>query len=256
MKRFGFSPSRRPVRHGFTLMELLVVIGVIALVAAVAVPSIRSIFTAGTNVQAYNLMAAQLTAARSLAMETSDYAAAHVQLGDPTNDELRGRSYAALFTFSGSEFVAATGYEAQRIPGTMAFGELSDSFIATGGNFQGVSGDVTTASSGLSDFTSFTVVFGATGEAVRQIHKVDDGKVHFATSGAAGAYFTSGSHDRLWDPVTANQGSAGEPPYAAMCLFDMSEIQTGTDAFRHEYLDDNAEFLPVNVHSGQLFPRR
>ena len=53
---------------GFTLMELLVVIGVIGLVATLAVPSIAAFMSGGAESQAVNYLSAICTAARTEAL--------------------------------------------------------------------------------------------------------------------------------------------------------------------------------------------
>ena len=50
------------------MVELIVVIGVIVLLASISLPSIATLFTSGSEAQAYNLFQAQLAAARALAV--------------------------------------------------------------------------------------------------------------------------------------------------------------------------------------------
>lgn len=250
---------------GFTLMELLVVIGVIALVAAAAVPSIWHIFAAGSQGQAYNLMAAQLTLARSEAIQSGDYVGVHVQFASPggAREDLEDTCFAAVVRYSGGasgRFRGVAGYPPRRMPGTVGFGEIPGrmsgtefKFLDSAGNFRSVGGDLDTGSD-LDDFTSFTVVFSSSGSAVRQTPYRDtndpsrNGWVVFDTTDKL---FT-GADTKLWNAAMANL-NGGECPTTAMTLFDYAELIKSDNRLTH--LNENAQYLPVNVHTGQLFPR-
>jgi hypothetical protein len=66
----------------------------------------------------------------------------------------------------------------------------------------------------------------------------------------------------LWHGETANfdratGGTLGEGGVTAMVLFDYDALSKlpQTDAPRDAYLRANAQYLPVNMFTGQLFPR-
>lgn len=257
-RTFAASP-RGPVRRAFTLMELLVVIGVIALVAAVVVPSISSVFTAGADAQAFNLMTGQVSAARSEALQNGTFAGLHVQLADATaNPNLTGTCYTAIFVYQPpnppgnpqGRFRPARGYLPRRMPGQMAFGEVSPTFLdPSTGDFK--AGTMNNPS-GFADFTSFTVVFSATGTAVMTM--ADVGNVVLETTNDL---FTGGNK-KLWNAGAANDSGSGEPPVTAMTIFDAAEVSkitlAGSDPAT--YLNKNKQLLPLNVHTGQFFPRQ
>jgi Tfp pilus assembly protein FimT len=79
---------------------MLVVISMIALIAGITLPSIVRLFRAGAEEQAYNILAAQLTSARALAVREGTYAGVHIQRADAT-DELYDQRicYAAVVVF-------------------------------------------------------------------------------------------------------------------------------------------------------------
>ncbi len=70
--------------RGFTLIEMLVVLAIIALLLGASLPSIRVLFTSGADADAYNLLTAQLRAARGLAIQQQTHAAVHIRLYDDT----------------------------------------------------------------------------------------------------------------------------------------------------------------------------
>ena len=72
-------------RIGFTLIELMVVLAIISLLAGIAIPTLAKLFGAGAAEEAHNILSAQLSAARALAVGKGTYAGVHIQLADDTN---------------------------------------------------------------------------------------------------------------------------------------------------------------------------
>ena len=58
---------------------------------------------------------------------------------------------------------------------------------------------------------------------------------------------------RLWDFQDANNEPKNRYPVTALTLFDMGDY-LGVQS-RTTYLNENGQFLPLNVHTGQLFAR-
>lgn len=240
---------------GFTLVEMVVVIGMIVLIAATALPSIVGIFRAGSDSQAHNLLAAQLTAARAVAIRSATYAGVHVQLADArwpngrlVNPNLEGQTHAGVVIYQDVDtspgqqqmkFVLAGGHTIHRIPGKMSFGELTADFL-TGADYKASGFDET----GLRDFTTFTVVFSPSGSLVT---KVKGKRIRFYLQDPV-----FNGADRLWDFQTADD----EDAVTAITMFEYPEF-SGREgqAARKKYLTEYGKFLPINVHTGQLFPR-
>jgi prepilin-type N-terminal cleavage/methylation domain-containing protein len=55
----------------------------------------------------------------------------------------------------------------------------------------------------------------------------------------------------LADPMI----SGGRPGVTSMVMFDFSKFELLDGANRATYLNENAMFLPINIHTGQLYPR-
>jgi len=245
-ERAGKAIGRRAA--AFSLVEMVITISLIVLVAAVALPSILGIFGAGADSQAYNLIAAQLRAARAHAIGTGRYAGVHVQMADPSaKPDLAGAFYSAVVSYDPSlgAFVLADGFTPRRMPGGIAFGELSGKFVNTGGYVN--LGDP----NDLADFTAFTVVFSPSGSVVTMV----EGERILCNSDPNDPLFGLNASTRVWDAGVANNGGPGEPGVTAMTLFDYTAFTAGDEADRIAFLNEHGRFLPVNVHTGLLFPR-
>ena len=107
--------------------------------------------------------------------------------------------------------------------------------VNTGGPFDG--------------FTALTVLFSPAGGCVRQTPAAS-GLVVFDDTDPL--FTAAGNRPRLWNAGIANSGGAGEAPVTAMLMWDYAE---GEKQGRAAHVDSAAEWLPVNVHTGQIFPR-
>ncbi len=254
-------PAPRRQRTGFTLLEMMVVVGLVIVLATVTLPSIIALFNAGADAQAYNLLAAQLTAARALAIEKGDYAGVHVQLADAEDEddpgallrpELEHVCYSALVNRRSSTRMFKVYETPRRVPGSMCFGKIVS---GAGGTVSGES--YTSASENVSRFTTFTVVFDPFGSAVRT---VQGGPVQFDPNDAVFTDPDPGEIEdylgsqRLWeldDQYCQNQNAV-----TAMTMFDFAGYYNpAAGSGDNGYLNENAQFLPLNIHTGQLYPR-
>jgi len=241
---------------GFTLFELLIVVGIIILVLTITLPTIISMLSSGADAQAYNLLAGQLMASGALALENDAYVALHVQTVQQSavnaNEDLRAACFSAVTWIdpnvsNATTFTLAEGYTANRTPGTLGFGEISPTFV-NGSNFQlnaNASAEGTAmGTGGLADFTAFSIVFNPRGEVVTQFN---GGSIQFAP-----ALAQDNAADRFWSHTHANN----EQGIRAVTLFDYGETVALADAaIQAAYLDSTAQFLPVNTYTGRVFPR-
>lgn len=243
-----FRPHARTVgRKAFTLVELMVVIGLIVLVVATALPTISGLFSAGADRQAYNLLAAQCAAARALAIQKSTYAAVHVQLSN--RDDLEG-CYGAvmLYNTTSSVFELSADHEPQQYPGSYAFGQIPGGLSPTAQFLDSSSGDYQNLGSYWFDFTTFTIVFDSTGQVVLYPNmqtiafQQDD---LFGSSQSA----VDGSETRLWILPPA------EPGTAAVTLFDFNVLNALDASGREAQLNEGGQFMALNYYTGQFFFR-
>jgi len=245
-------------------MEMVVVIGLVALMASLALPSIIALYKAGADRQAYNLIAAQLTAARALAIEKSTFAGVHVQLADARSTGGGGLlrpgeeniCYSAIVLYNPWMRRFNIYGQARRVPGSIAFGKLTEETVSSG------TGTYKSGAGSKEAFTTFTVVFSPRGSAVKSVYgervEFNPGHPIFSDDAVdANAMFVTGSR-RLWymDPNTVNSYCQNQYAVTALTLFDIGDYLGATSSGKRiKYLNENAQFLPLNVHTGQLFSR-
>ena len=246
-------------KSAFTLIEMMVVLALIVLIATSVLPSAIGLFTAGAEAQAYNVLSAQLSAARALAITEGTYAGVHVQRADPDATGLNNAFFLAVMIardvdVAGTwekQFVLADGFDPRRLPGSMTFGEVSGTHYDINGDYVDISDPAE-----VDAFTTFTIVFSPTGAVVRHVNLQD---IQFDNTHDIFSGTTSGR--ALWDPDMANEnpsgGSDGEPGATAVVLFDYAKFrELSGDAARDDFLKASGRLIAVNIYTGQLFAER
>jgi len=283
-RRRGVAPRPSPA-GGFTLLEMMVVIGLVSLMVSMALPSVIALFNAGADAQAYNLITAQLTAARAQAVVGSTYAGIHVQMADAPLSEIDAAQNPTLLRpkLAGVCFSGMLNYDPNigarsfdlvsapvRIPGAIAFGYASQE--VTGTNRDGLqctleatlgensNAPFTGVAGTLRKFTTFSVIFNPVGAVTRF---VDGGPVRLnPQSRAFSDYGVVDPADlelygsqRIWR-LTNTDYVQDRYGVTALTMFNIAEYESAaSDAKRLEYLNENAQVLPLNIHTGQLYKR-
>jgi len=227
---------------------MLIVLAVISMVAAIALPGIVGLFDSGAEEQAYNHLAALLTAARAVAIRNSTYAGVHVQMSEVA--DMEDVCYAAIVwddpATDNHQLSLVKGYEPRKIPGRVAFGEISGTFVEpSSGNYRLFSGQ-----GSLDNFTTFSIIFSPSGAVVKEI---DDNELTYMLPADEPAFReVAGAGTRLWDRPP------NEPGVMAVVLFNYVELDAvRNDSTRvREYLNEHGQFLSVNIYTGQLFKRK
>lgn len=279
--------TRKPKRTGFTLLELVAVIGIISLLAVTALPSILGMFTSGTDAQAYNVVVAMLSAARAEAMQSGAYVCVHFEKAYSTstfNPDKADTYWCAVLNYdpASRRFVPNPAHAPRRLPGTMAIGEvrvgdgnatLTQSGTNTAYTLSGID-DAALAdpatNAAYQDFTTFSVIFGPGGNIVRQVEGANprfanvistaSGNVDFSASrilfyeAVSAASQTDFNSAVVWGDVADTAGLQSEPGATALTLFDGKKMKDSPS--RTTYLNENGQILAINLYTGQLLPRK
>ncbi len=244
--------GNRKQRDGFTLIELAVALTIVLLIVSMVVPVLTKMLSSRSSYEAYNLVAAQLTAARAEAISSDTFAGIHVQLG--AQPEIEQTAYSMIIKVSAAEILQNTpkftrhqAFIPQELPGGTALGKLTSDFVRdqetppAGTEADGEYINMTDAR--LKEFCSFSIVFTPDGTVST---RPKGSGVQFDPSDGA---FTAGD-TQLWDFGLAN----GKVGVTAFTIFNLPKLLTYAEpADREEYLNENGIYLPVNMHTGQMF---
>ena len=216
------------------------VITIIALILGIILPSIVGLFSAGADAQAYNALLGQLAAARAYAMQNGVRAGVLVKMADASS--LTNTCWSAVVAQDPNGlFYLAKGFAPRRFPGTIAFGQVSNVFVNNAGNFISILDDPIQANY-LGDFTTFTILFSPTGRL--ETMWIDD---------------KWDANDPMYDPSLPNflwgRPHSGGYTVNAVALFDYARLKPLNPNSRANYLQINAQFLPVNAYTGELLSR-
>ena len=290
----GQTPARRlagtATPRGFTLVEMMIVITLIVILAAMSIPTIMGMFSAGADNQAYNTVSSLLTSARAYALKTNNYVAVHFQMADPNGDSGRVNTYyAAIMEYDATApvngipgggngltaggFVVASGFEPVALRNNIVLGQLTAPYVDPVKGYN----DAKLGDPDLPNFITFTIVFSPKGTVVPNIN---GRPVCFKTRSdtKSASYFDIGDGSptdimakapvRLW-ALTPSAGDTYTPPMIgtipgvqaqqgarALTIFDLTKVEPVDAIKRAAYLNANAQFLPVNCYTGQLFQRQ
>jgi len=243
--RFRPSPSEarsRKRRAGFTLIELAVALTIVLMIVSMVVPTVAKMLASRASMEAFNLVAAQLYTARAQAISSDTYAGVHVQL-DTEAQMADKTAYSMIIAYDEAEavFKRPDVFMPQELPGGTALGQLTSDFVtdADPGKYYNLDTD-----DQMETFCAFSVIFSSEGSVVTN---VNGGNIMFDPNDPM---FT-GSNTKLWDHTRAHD----KPGIMAFTMFDYLELLKREPADRIKYLDENGQFLPVNMHTGQLFDR-
>ena len=257
---------------GFTLAELLVVMGVMAMLLIIVLPTVAALFTSGAEDQAISIVAGGLSAARGVAIRDQSYGLLHIQIGRDDEkcwmvvmryDRSTGRFISSFWTCPDHPQVRLAeklptcpvagchnplepqGAQPQRMPGDAAFGEVADRFITrASGNEPDTYSDALNSDDGFKDFTTFNVIFAADGTLVTDVE------------GAAPQLYR---HDPVFEDVSNKQQTAiweyqssyvNERGTQVMTVFDYKTLKVLTK--RADELNESGRLLVVNPYTGQF----
>ncbi|MDP6634261.1 MAG: prepilin-type N-terminal cleavage/methylation domain-containing protein [Phycisphaerae bacterium] len=254
--RTSQTPPRRRAK-GFTLIELAVALTIILMMITMVVPTLSKMLSSRASMEAFNLVAAQLTAARAEAITGNTYAGIHVQLG--AQPDMRETAYSMIIGLTEDEvlkddpkFTRQGTFLPQELPGGTALGQLTADFVEDkppsspdpdnpddSGVYKNIGSDTQ-----LKRFCAFSIIFSPDGSVAQRVKSAN---VLFNVSDPM-----FNGDTQLWDFNLAND----KPGVTAFTIFDYKKVLKLESSDRITYLNENGQFLPVNMHTGQLFDRQ
>jgi len=234
-----FGRDRGP-RGGFTLAELLVVMGVIVMLLVLALPNIRVLLTSGSIEQAKAVMGGCLGATRAIALERQTFALLHVQprMADRVK-KITDEFWMVTMVLDSQtvEFNTVEGYRPTRLPRDVGAGEVNSDFMdATGGTYDNTKLDDYLE---WQDFTAFNVIYGPDGALVvnGQVPSLRVTAPVFGTQS-------------LWLPVP--EDVYNETGTRAITFFDYKKLNIISGSARAAALNESGQFMVINPYTGRL----
>ncbi|MFA6175201.1 MAG: prepilin-type N-terminal cleavage/methylation domain-containing protein [Phycisphaerae bacterium] len=122
-KHIDFEKRRMPDKSGLTVVELLVVIGIIAVVVAISLPAFNAMQKSFDSTGAEGMISAALSTARTLAISRQQYVGVRFQTSYDPADVLDEEQYMIFVIFDNTNnyewvcgFVAIEGYKPMKLP--------------------------------------------------------------------------------------------------------------------------------------------
>ncbi len=251
---------------GFTLTELLVVLGILVLALGIVLPSLIPLLSTSSMTQARAMISALLGSARGLAIEKQSYTLVHFQMSP---DE---KCWAAVFIYDNQQknldgspnanyckFVPLDGFAPRRMPGDVALIQVCPLLMPDGRHLIGVF-DQPGLPAGERQpywgFTTFNVVFGPDG-ALRQQVPDSKGLLTPPVIDDKALVFIGTVDQKIWEPhafVLNNEGIRLMIAFSYREVKNLSADGYATAGSRANYLEQNGQFFCINPYTGQLLP--
>lgn len=255
--------------NAFSLVELLVVLGVIAALVAIAIPSIKAMQKSFDSTGAESMISTALSTARTIAISRQRYAGVRFQKAYNGDNIIDAEQYMIFIindednTTLSDRFIAVEGYKPIKLPtnsGVMDLkvGKDSDDITAN---------SMISSNDALTDTTAFSIIFSPAGKLV--VHNVQTRNKDNVTSG-------TGSNDMVFntlakitdvnqpaglflqDYTTRTSGLGKEPSRKKFVIYNCEKFKkTDKDKRYDDYLKSlSSKPCTLNPYTGQIVVSR
>ncbi len=267
-------------KSGFSLIELLVVIGIMAMLAALTIPALINTLTSSADEQTYEMFAAQMNLARAIALTENAYTLVHCQ---PVQDsyvalhpELEDLCYMAILILDKTKGTDADGDGSLDGQFTLPRLHSNESLKSKYYSLDPVAFPKGWAIMAIDEWTVSTTNSGfrSTYLTDRWFHATMTATIIFNPSGQVVSQFPGGiipmdttsllfGAGKTWTWSAGSNFYGKRPGATAVSIVNHGEVKymmkddgtTPDITARMNWLNENAQFLSINVYTGQLFPR-
>ena len=236
------------MKKGFSLVELLVAMGIVALLVGLSVPAINALQKSYDSTGADSMISAALSTARTLAISNHNYAGVRFQKAGDPNNAVKADQYMVFMIYEEPKnmgnltdaFRAIEGYKPIKLPANIGVIDMTNVTLDTD-----INGDIK-----LFNAATFSIIFSPAGKLV--IHLVQTRSYKNLNS-----VFNT-------DPNVGNgtamfvQDNAQEASRSKFVIYDRSRFDTLAPSERYsKYLGDLKinHSIFINPYTGQLIEK-
>ena len=274
MNKFFIYPDFKRHRAGLTIIELLVVTGIIAAMVAISIPAIRAMQNSFDSTGTTSMISAALSTARTLAISNRQYVGVRFQKAGDMNDVLNADQYMIFIIYDKDQtgwvcgFAAVEGYKPMKLPQNIGVIDKTvrtprdATVIDCGGSYTENPLANFNTNVDIVDTTTFSIVFSPAGKLV--IHEVRCRNKDEATDGSStDTVFNTKSNVGAASPTgmfiedyrTDGEGLGVETSRNQFYIYNREELKKITDAAdRWDYIN-SIDPVFINPYTGGIIEK-